>query len=154
MHRGAFNSGGRDNGYVILRLALPGGRGEDAVAISPWKDEHATFVVRHGFGKGRPWPEVLSKTKREAKELGAHRLVFRVDLAYHITVYEAMVSKIVALLKCTPDEYDSGELYFHYGEGRYRMRIPYDYDDDGLLERGDAQNTNSPNLIQRILNWF
>lgn len=154
MHRGAFNSGGRDNGYVILRLGLPGGRGEDAIAISPWKDEHATFVVRHGCGKGRPWPEVLSKTKREAKELGAHRLVFRVDLDYQITVYEAMVSKIVALLMCTADEFDSGELYFDYGESRYRIRIPYDYDDDGLRGRDEARKDNSPSLIQKILNWF
>lgn len=154
MHRGAFNSSGRDNGYVVLRLALPGGAGEDAIAISPWKGEHATFVVRHGCGKQLPWPEVLSKTKREAKELGAHRLVFRVDLDYRITVYEAMVSRIVALLTCTPEEFDSGELYFDYGQGRYRVRIPYDYEFDGPLAGAAGRKDQSPNLIQRILNWF
>jgi hypothetical protein len=125
---------------------------EDAIAISPWKGEHATFVVRHGCGKQRPWPAVLSKTKREAKELGAHRLVFRVDLDYRITVYEAMVSRIVALLTCTPEEFDSGELYFDYEQGRYRVRIPYDY--DGPLTGAAGRNDQSPNLIQRILNWF
>jgi hypothetical protein len=152
MHRGAFTSSGRDNGYVVLRVALPGGAGEDAIAISPWKGEHATFVVRHGCGKQRPWPDVLSKTKREAKELGAHRLVFRVDLDYPITVYEAMVSRIVALLTCTPEEFDSGELYFDYGQGRYQVRNPYDY--DGPLAGTAGRKSQSPNLIQRILNRF
>ncbi len=154
MHRGAFNASGRDNGYVVLRLALPGGEGEDAIAISPWKGEHATFVVRHGCGKRRPWPEVLSKTKKEAKELGAHRLVFRVDLAYRITIYEAMVSRIVALLTCTPEEFDSGELYFDYEQGRYRVRIGDGYEDEGLSAESARQESHSPNLIQRILNWF
>lgn len=154
MHRGAFNTNGRDNGYVVLRLALPGGNGEDAIAISPWKGEHATFVVRHGCGKQRPWPDVLSKTKKEAKELGAHRLVFRVDLDYRITVYEAMAGRIVALLTCTPEEFDSGELYFDYVQGRYRVRIPDDYEDDGLPAGSAQQKDHSPNLIQRILNWF
>ncbi|MFV8315702.1 hypothetical protein [Mycobacterium sp. 23] len=160
MHRGAFNSSGRDNGYVVLRLALPGGQGEDAVAISPWKGEHATFVVRHGCGEQRPWPDVLSKTKREAKELGAHRLVFRVGLDYPIEVYDAMVSRIVALLRCTPEEFDKGELYFDYGLGYYRVRIPDDYDDGGQVagaatrHEADSGNNNSLNLIQRILNWF
>ena len=91
--------------------------------------------------------------------------MFRVDLAYRITVYEAMVSKIVALLTCTPEEFDSGELYFDYGLGCYQVRIPYDDDFEDFDEEGggpgatnrheaDSQHSYSPNLIQRILNWF
>lgn len=164
MHRGAFGAGDRDNGYVVLRLPLSDGRGEDAVAISPLKGEHATFVVRHGCGKRRPWTEVLSRTKTEAKDLGAKRLVFRVNVDYPISVYEAMASRIVAWLRCSPDEYDHGELYFDYRRGRYAVWIPDDIPDDyeePTAERAGARShqssqrrTSSPNLIQRVLRWF
>ncbi|BBX27429.1 hypothetical protein [Mycolicibacterium alvei] len=160
VHRGAFSSTGNDNGYVVLRMALPNSTDEDAIAISPWKGEHATYVVRHGCGQQYPWPSVLSRTKREAKELGARSLLFRVDLDHKIDVYEAMVSKIVALLECDRDEFDNGQLYFDYSDGRYRVRDPDDYDRAYSIER-NRNGTNDQygsdglaNVFRRILNWF
>lgn len=160
VYRGAFSSTGNDNGYVVLRMAMPGSSDEDAIAISPWKGEHATYVVRHGCGQQYPWPLVLSRTKREAKELGARSLLFRVDLDHKIDVYEAMVSKIVALLECDGDEFDHGQLYFDYAEERYRVQGSDDYDGasfTGHNRSGTADETrnNAPaNIFQRIVRWF
>lgn len=108
IHRGAFPSSGRDNLYIVLSVAHPGGRGEDAVAISPCRGEHATFVVRHDCGSGLPWHVVLSQTKREAKELGARRLLFTSKSGRGIDEYEAMLEKLLWLLESEPEEFDWG----------------------------------------------
>lgn len=160
VHRGAFSSRGNDNAYVVLRMAMPDSTNEDAIAISPCKGEHATYVVRHGCGQQYPWPSVLSRTKREAKELGARSLLSRVDLDHKIDVYEAMVSKIVALLKCDGDEFDHGQLYFDYAVGRYRVQNPDDYDGPSFTGHSRNRTTNEirndrpANIFQRIAHWF
>lgn len=158
VHRGAFSSTGSDNGYVVLRMAVPSSSDEDAIAISPWKGEHATYVVRHDCGQQHPWPFVLSRTKREAKELGARRLLFRVDLDHKIDVYEAMVSKIAALLECDGDEFDHGQLYFDYAEGRYRLQGSDEYYGASFTGHDRTANeihNNAPtNIFQRIARWF
>jgi hypothetical protein len=77
-----------------------------------------------------------------------------------IDVYEAMVSKIVALLECDGDEFDHGQLYFDYAEERYRVQGADDYDGasfTGHNRSGTADETrnNAPaNIFQRIVRWF
>ncbi|OQZ94708.1 hypothetical protein BST10_17765 [Mycolicibacter algericus DSM 45454] len=151
--RGAFSAAYEDNGYVVLRLPVAGGAGEDAVAISPFKGEHATYVVRHGCGAKRPWTAVLSQPKREAKALGARRLTFQVNLDHGIDVYEAMLSKLIALLECEQDEFDRYEYYFDYQQGRYRMREPFGYG-DGYVQAASPLPTAGVNAFQRIRSWF
>ncbi|BBX24032.1 hypothetical protein MTER_34430 [Mycolicibacter terrae] len=155
VHRGAFSSGYNDNGYVVLRLPIPGSAGEDAVAISPLKGEHATFVVRHGCGAKRPWPTVLSQNKSEAKTLGARRLLFKVNLDRRIKIneYDAMLSKIIALLECEAALFDHGELYFEYERRRYEVREPLE--DGGRVANPFAPSPSRPsNVFQRIVSWI
>ena len=148
LYRGIFPSSGRDNGYVVLSIKYSPTE-EDVIAISPWKHEHATFVVRDGCGSGRPWRQVLSQTKDEAKRLGARRLVFKPNPEHGLDEYEAMQEKIIALLACHPENFARGQLYFDDYDDCYRV---------GALEDSDARFdtglNGSPNLIQRILNWF
>lgn len=120
LYEGAFPVNGGDNGYLVLAIAYEG-YGEDAVAISPWKGEHATFVVRADCGAQRSWRTVLTRTKEEAKELGARRLVFKGNPDYGIDAYEAMFQKIVALFTCEPEQFESSALYFDQDEGRYEV---------------------------------
>jgi hypothetical protein len=159
VYRGAFPSSGKDNGYVVLGIARARSQDEDAVAVSPWKGEHATFVVRHGCGSKLPWPTVLSRTKKEAKQLGARRLQFRVKLNRGMDVYEAMLQKVVALLECEPHEFDNGEVYFDHEDGCYRVREPDDFlgysvTSDESTSPGASHDESSPNVLQRIWNWF
>ncbi len=42
LYSGIFPSSGRDNGYVVLVVAFED-YGEDAIAVSPWKNEHANL---------------------------------------------------------------------------------------------------------------
>lgn len=121
MYEGAFPASGNDNGYLILVIAYEG-YGEDAVAISPCKGEHATFVVRADAGKARTWRTALTSTKDEAKELGARRLIFKANSDHGIDEYEAMFQKVVALFVCEPKEFAHGALYFDADEGRYEVR--------------------------------
>ncbi|MDO3638377.1 hypothetical protein [Mycolicibacterium arseniciresistens] len=124
MYEGAFPANGKDNGYLILVIWYEG-YGEDAVAISPWRGEHATFVVRADAadaGKRRTWKTVLTSTKEEAKELGARRLVFKANPDHGIDEYDAMFQKVIALLVCEPEEFVHGALYFDDDEGRYEVR--------------------------------
>lgn len=65
--------------------------------------------MRHDCGARLPWHAVLSKTKREAKELGARQLVFQSKASHRIDVYEAMLQKIIAVLKCGRREFEYGE---------------------------------------------
>ena len=123
MYEGAFPANGKDNGYLILAISYEG-YGEDAVAISPWRGEHATFVVRADVGKRRSWGTVLASTKEEAKQLGARRLVFKANHDHGIDEYEAMFQKIVALFVCDPEEFEDGAIYFDADEGRYEVRPP------------------------------
>lgn len=85
-----------DNRYVVLVLAAPTG-GEDAVAISPLKGRHATFLVRHGIAL-RPWRAALSMTKAKAVEFGADRLIFKSRTDDGLDEYEVMYKKLVQLL--------------------------------------------------------
>ncbi|ORB64267.1 hypothetical protein [Mycolicibacterium tusciae] len=121
LYEGAFPTSGKDNGYLILVIFYEG-YGEDAVAISPWKGEHATFVVRADAAKTRTWKTVLTRTKEEAKELGARRLVFKANPDHGIDEYEAMFQKVVAFFVCEPDDFEDGALYFDEHEGRYEVR--------------------------------
>lgn len=121
LYEGAFPAKGVDNGYLVLAIAYEG-YGEDAVAISPWKGEHATFVVRADSGAQRSWRTVLTRTKEEAKELGARRLVFKGNPDYGIDAYEAMFQKVIALFTCEPEHFESAALYFDPDEGRYEVR--------------------------------
>jgi hypothetical protein len=124
MYEGAFPANGKDNGYLILVIWYEG-YGEDAVAISPWRGEHATFIVRAdatGPGKLRTWKTVLTSTKEEAKELGARRLVFKANPDHGIDEYEAMFQKVIALFVCEPEDFVEGALYFDEDAGRYDVR--------------------------------
>jgi hypothetical protein len=87
----------------VLAIETQNKGGEDAVAISPLKGEHATFVVRHGRAKSA-WRVVLSKTKAEAVELGADRLVFKGRTEEGLDAYAAMLDKIIELLEGAPIE--------------------------------------------------
>jgi hypothetical protein len=146
IHRGAFPSSGRDNLYVVLSIAHPRGRGEDAVAISPCRGEHATFVVRHDCGSGLPWHVVLSQTKREAKELGARRLLFTSKSGRGIDEYEAMLEKLLWLLESEPEEFDWGGAPL--GEESHS--------DDGQAGwksiRAD-RGGSSPGVVGKIVSW-
>jgi hypothetical protein len=155
LYRGIFPSSGKANGYVVLAISYPETEGEDAVAISPWKGEHATFVVRYGCGAQMPWQTVLSRTKNEAKALGARRLVFTPNEDRGMDEYQAMREKILALLACEPDEFDSGTLYFDDFDDCYRVRAGDDSGAHSTRSSGTGpQQENSPSLIQRVLSWF
>ncbi|WP_078293912.1 hypothetical protein [Mycobacterium sp. D16R24] len=147
IHRGAFPSSGRDNLYVVLSIAHPGGRGEDAVAISPCRGEHATFVVRHDCGSGLPWHVVLSQTKREAKLLGARRLLFTSKSGRGIDEYEAMLGKLLRLLKSEPEDFDWGgaslDEELHADDGR-----------PGWKGGRAGEGGSSPGAVGKIVNWI
>ena len=121
MYEGAFPEKGEGNEYLVLAISYAG-YGEDAVAISPLKGQHATFVVRADCCSRSSWKSVLSETKDEAKGLGARRLVFKAQSDYGLDEYEAMFQKVIALFLCKPDDFESGQLYFDIDEGRYRVR--------------------------------
>lgn len=151
VYSGIFPSSGRDNGYMVLVIAFED-YGEDAVAISPWKNEHATYVVRPF---DHPWQYVLSRTKDEAIELGARRLHFRPNPEHGMDQYEAMREKILALLGGDPDEFDTGGLHFDPDLDRYVLR-------EGERRRPSApkpmkdkpRSNDSPGFFQRIKDWF
>lgn len=147
IHRGAFPSRGRDNLYVVLSIAHPGGRGEDAVAISPCRGEHATFVVRHDCGSGLPWHVVLSQTKREAKLLGARRLLFTSKSGRGIDEYEAMLEKLLWLLESEPEDFDWGgaslDEELHADDGR-----------PGWKGGRAGEGGSSPGVAGKIVNWM
>lgn len=158
IRRGAFSStSGRDNGYVVLSIARHGDSKTDAVAISPWKGEHATYLVRNDCYAQLPWHEVLSKTKREARDLGARRLLFQSKPSHRIDVYEAMLQKIVAWLECDHQEFELGETYFDYRRRRYCVRMPEDTEaQPNHKVRPDAQRQKSPppSLVQQVARWI
>ncbi|MDV3135633.1 hypothetical protein [Mycobacterium sp. 29Ha] len=155
LYRGAFSSSGNDNHYVVLGITRPGASEEDAVAISPWSGQHATFVVRHQCGAQLPWRSVLSRTKREAKKLGARRLVFTSKASHRLNVYEAMVDKLVTLLECDPADFDGCELYFDYKTRCYQLREPEDPTSFVAYNDEDADVPGaSTSLIARIVRWF
>jgi hypothetical protein len=152
LYSGIFPSSGRDNGYMVLVVAFED-YGEDAVAISPWKNEHATYVVR---AFDHPWQHVLTHTKGEAIKMGARRLHFKPNPSYDIDEYEAMRDKIIALLSCGPDEFETGALHFdperdHYilreGERR-RPSAPKRATDEG------RNNNETPGFFKRIKDWI
>ncbi|KAA0098926.1 hypothetical protein CIW49_13700 [Mycolicibacterium sp. P1-18] len=162
IRRGAFSSSrSNDNDYFVLTFAGRNSFNVDAVTISPWKGEHATFVVRHDCGARLPWHAVLSRTKREAKELGAKRLVFQSKTSHHIDVYEAMLQKITALLECDRHEFDCGETYFDYAQRRHRVRIPDDAVGSGGFEderdsgpRVEPHRNASRSVVEQVATWF
>jgi hypothetical protein len=153
LYRGAFQSSGKDNGYVVLGIADANGE-EDAVAISPWKGEHATFIVRKGCGANLTWQEVLAGTKDEAKLLGARRLIFTPRPDRGITEYEAMRQKVVGLLECRPSYFDKYELYFDDYDGCYRVAPKSE--DFGLTSAPTTtlERVTSSSLFQRMRNIF
>lgn len=102
-YRSGFPSEEKNNSYIVLAIAAPNDCGEDAVAISPLKGEHATFLVRHGNAKSA-WKTVLSRTKAEAVELGADRLIFKGRPEHGLDAYQAMLEKIIELLENAPNE--------------------------------------------------
>ena len=113
-YRSGFPSREKDNGYIVLAIATPNKGGEDAVAISPMKGQHATFVVRHGKAKS-VWRIVLSKSKAEAVELGADRLVFKDRPEQGLDAYAAMLDKIIELLEGAPNESAEDHLFGGFG---------------------------------------
>lgn len=151
LYSGIFPSSGRDNGYVVLVVSFED-YGEDAIAVSPWKNEHATYVVR---AFDHPWRYVLSQTKDEAIQLGARRLHFKANPGHDIDEYEAMREKILALMDCGPDEFETGALYFDPYQDRYVLR-------EGERRRPRAaksvrqepNNNESPGFFKRIMNWI
>ena len=151
LYSGIFPSSGRDNGYVVLVVSFED-YGEDAIAVSPWKNEHATYVVR---AFDHPWQHVLSQTKDEAIQLGARRLHFKANPGHDIDEYEAMREKILALMDCGPDEFETGALHFDPYQDRYVLR-------EGERRRPTAakpvrqepNNNDSPGFFKRIMNWI
>lgn len=105
-YQGAFPSSGDDNLYMVLAIKQAGAEDEDAVAISPWKGEHATYVVRHDCGRGWSWRDVLSRPKREAIEFGARKLLFTSKSHRDIDQYQAMLDKLTRLLMCSQAEFN------------------------------------------------
>lgn len=122
LYRGVFRPSEDGNGYVVIAIRRESGD-EHAVAISPWKGEHATFVVRSDCDKREPWPNVLSRTKAEAKDVGAKRLVFSAGSDGSLDQYETMKRKIICLLECTPVEFEQGHFYFDQSRDRYVRRV-------------------------------
>lgn len=152
LYRGVFPSSGKDNGYVVLSF-VDERCGPCAIAISPWKGEHATFVVRSDCGQRLPWEAVLSKTKDEAKHLGARKLLFTPNYQHGLDEYDAMQHKIAALLVCSPKAFERGALYFDEEYGCYAAREPWT-DEDGYDNNEPSRDGSSPSIFQRILNWF
>ncbi len=151
LYRGVFPSSGKDNGYVVLSF-VDEQCGPCAIAISPWKGEHATFLLRGDSGQRLPWETVFSKTKDEAKRLGARKLLFTPNHQHGLDEYVAMQEKIMTLLVCSPRAFERGELYFDEEYGCYIAREPWPEDDDDRQEppRGDS----SPGFFKRIMNWI
>jgi hypothetical protein len=146
IHRGAFPSSGRDNLYIVLSVARPDGQ-EDAVAISPCKGEHATFVVRHDCSSGLPWRVVLSRTKREAKSLGARKLLFTSKSERGIDEYEAMLEKLLWLLESEPEAFEWAGGPLNEEPQRYDTPLP--------LETFTAvEDDSSPGLGGKTVNWL
>jgi hypothetical protein len=100
-----------------------------------------------------PWEAVLSKTKDEAKHLGARKLLFTPNHQHGLDEYSAMQHKIAALLGCSPKAFEHGALYFNEESGRYAAREPWP-DEDGYEDNEPPRASSSPGLFQRILNWF
>jgi hypothetical protein len=94
----------KNNYYVVLVIERPAGEGEDAIAISPLKGQHATFVVRHGRAKVR-WEDALSRSKAEAVALGAERLTFTTRNNLGIDEYTTMLAKLIELLEESPNRH-------------------------------------------------
>ncbi len=145
IHRGAFPSRGRDNLYVVLSIAHPGGCAEDAIAISPCRGEHATFVVRHDCSSGLPWHGVLSQTKLEAKLLGARRLLFTSKSGRRIDEYDAMLEKLLWLLECEREDFDGG--------GRLLDDESPGYDESRAVTTTAERHGSSPSVVEKIFNW-
>lgn len=156
LYRGVFpSSNSKDNGYVVLGIQFADKDHEDAIAISPWKDEHATFVVRSDCGYQKPWETVLSRTKYEAKQMGARRLMFRANPEHGMDAYEAMYEKILAHLLCSPTEFDNGTIYYDEYEGHYRVRES----DERLTpqrqpDSGEPTSRSTSNVVERALGWL
>ncbi|OBB71562.1 hypothetical protein A5759_20515 [Mycobacterium sp. 852014-52144_SCH5372336] len=142
IHRGAFPSKGRDNLYVVLSIAHPGDRAENAIAVSPCKGEHATFVVRHDCGSGLPWHVVLSRTKREAKLLGARRLLFTSKSGRRIDEYDAMLEKLLWFLESEPEDFEGG-----------RVLLDDDYDEPRARTSTGDKHGSSPSVVAKVFNW-
>lgn len=102
--------------YLVLVIDQDSG-GQDAVAISPARGRHATFVVRHEVSP-LPWHEVFALPKRSSVDLGAKRLRFQ--SRWPMDEYEAMFQKVTTALACPPTRF--GEK-FDYSEelGRYLL---------------------------------
>lgn len=151
LYSGIFPSSGRDNGYMVLVIAFED-YGEDAVAVSPWKNEHATYVVRQSEV---PWQSVLSRTKDEAIQLGARRLHFKPNPEHGMDQHEAMREKILALLSCDPDEFETGALHFDPYLNRYVLREGERRRPSPPKRVDDHSRSNDlPGFFQRIKDWF
>jgi hypothetical protein len=152
LYSGIFPSSGRDNGYVVLVVAFED-YGEDAIAVSPWKNEHATYVVR---ASDHPWQKVLSQTKDEAIQLGARRLHFKANPGYDMDEYEAMREKILALMNCSPDEFETGALHFDPYQDHYIVREGERRRPSAPKPATDESRTNneSPGFFKRIKDWI
>lgn len=156
LYSGIFPSSGKDNGYMVLTIAWEeDDYGEDAIAISPWKHEHATYIVRPDCGSKQPWQTVFSQTKQEAIRLGARRLQFRPNPEHGLDEYEAMREKILALMSCDPDEFESGTLYFDPYRDHYVLREGFRPSRGERKRPADKPSSSAPHgLFQRIKNWF
>lgn len=122
LYRSVFQPSEDGNGYLVIAVAQVDGN-EHAVAISPWKGEHATFVVRSDCGKREPWQTVLGRSKTDAKNAGAKRLVFTASADGNLDQYEAMKRKIICLIDCTPVEFEDGQFVFDQSGDRYVRRV-------------------------------
>lgn len=101
--------------YLVLVIDQNGG--EDAVAISPARGRHATFVVRHDVST-LPWHEVFALPKRSATDLGAKRMRFQGR--WPMDEYEAMFEKVSTALTCPPERF--GEKFGYSDDlGRYLL---------------------------------
>lgn len=54
--------------------------------------------------------------------MGARRLICTPNPEHGIDEYQAMTEKVIALLTCTPDEFNGGAHYYDENEDEYRVR--------------------------------
>lgn len=100
-----------------LVLVIDTATGQNAVAISPARGRHATFLVRHDVSP-LPWREVFALPKRSAKDLGARRMRFQ--QRWPMDEYEAMFQKVTTALTCAPERFHDK---FDYSEDLQRYLL-------------------------------
>lgn len=106
---------------LVIQNIDPRGRiiGEDAIAVSPIAKKHAGYLVRHDFGSGEAWRNILSMPKAAAQSHGARPLKFTAVQGQD--KYDAWVKKALELLTCPPAQFSQDYELRQRGDGEYKL---------------------------------